>query len=137
MRANVMKKDIPVKKVTDVAIAALPSQDDPKFWDVYILNLKDHPIKNVLINSRGYGLIDGEKRETSTLRYFYEVIGPEMAVKIEPLDANLFQLANEYWISFNYDDFMYDRKYVFMPGSFMEANFTKLPILDQMGIMIK
>ena len=41
---------------------------------------------------------------------FYEIIGAEMAVKIEPLDSKLFQIANEYWISFQYDDFMYDKK---------------------------
>lgn len=132
-----MKKDIPVKKVTDVAIAALPNAEDPQFWDVYLLNLKDASIDNVLITSRGYGLIDDEKRETTQLRYFYETIGPEMAVKVELLDSNLFLLANEYWISFNYQDYMYDRKYVFMPGSFMEENYTLLPIINQRGIMIK
>lgn len=132
-----MKKDIPVKKVTDVAIAALPNIDDPQFWDVYLLNLKDTPIHNVLITSRGYGNINNEKRETTQLRYFYELIGPEMAVKVELLDSNLFMLANEYWISFNYKDYMYDRKYVFMPGSFMEENYTLLPIIKQRGIMIR
>ncbi len=132
-----MKKDIPVKKVTDVAIAALPNAEDPQFWDVYLLNLKEDALHNVLITSRGYGNIDNEKRETTQLRYFYEVIGPEMAVKVELLDSNLFLLANEYWISFNYNNYMYDRKYVFMPGSFLETNYTMLPIINQLGIMIK
>lgn len=132
-----MKKDIPVRKVTDIAIAALPSVEDENFWDVYLLNLKDYEIKNVLISSRGYGMIDGEKRETTQLRYFYEMVGPEMAVKIEPLDSKLFQLANEYWISFNADGFMYDKKYVFVAGSFMEEHFTTIPIIERKGIMIK
>ncbi len=60
-----------------------------------------------------------------------------MAVKIEPLDSELFKLANEYWISFNDDGFMYDKKYVFVPGSFMESNFTNIPIINRKGIMIK
>ena len=91
----------------------------------------------MLISSRGYGEIDGEKVKTTQLRYFYELIGPEMAVKIEPLDSKLFKLANEYWISFQYDNFMYDKKYVFVRGSFMEVNFTQIPIVERKGIMIK
>lgn len=132
-----MKKDIPIKKVTDIAVAAVPSQEDENFWDVYLLNLKEDTIKNVIISSRGYGEIEGEKVKTNQLRYFFEIIGPEMAVKIEPLDSQLFKLANEYWISFQYDNFMYDKKYVFVRGSFMEVNFTQIPIVQRKGIMIK
>ncbi|MGH1337315.1 MAG: hypothetical protein ACRBFS_14420 [Aureispira sp.] len=132
-----MKKDIPVRKVTDIAIAALPSVEDENFWDVYFINLKNQGIKNVFISSRGYGTIDGEKIETTQLRYFYEEIGPELAIKVEPLDPELFKLANEYWISFNADGFMYDKKYVFVQGSFMEENFTTIPIIGRKGIMIK
>ena len=47
-----MKKDIPIKKVTDIAVAVLPSEEDKNFWDVYFLNLKDDDIKNVLITSK-------------------------------------------------------------------------------------
>jgi hypothetical protein len=132
-----MKKDIPVKKVTDIAIAALPSEEDENFWDVYFLNLKDEAVENVLISAKGYGTVEGEKIETSQLRYYFEIIGPEMAVKIEPISAELFKLANEYWISFNFESFMYDKKYVFVPGSFMESNFTMLPIIGRRGVMIR
>ncbi|MCH2021906.1 MAG: hypothetical protein MK207_05445 [Saprospiraceae bacterium] len=132
-----MKKDIPIKKVKDIAIAVVPNEQDENFWDVYLLNLKKADIKNVIISSRGYGEINGKKVETTQLRYFYEIIGAEMAVKIEPLDSKLFQLANEYWISFQYEDFMYDKKYVFVKGSFMEDNFTTIPIVKKKGIMIK
>jgi len=132
-----MKKDIPIKKVTDIAIAIVPSEEDKNFWDVYFLNLKEQDIKNVFINSRGYGEIDGEKIETTQLRYFYEFIGAEMAVKVEPIDSELFKLANEYWISFNFENFMYDKKYIFVPGSFIKENFTNVPIINKKGVMIK
>lgn len=132
-----MKKDIPIKKVTDIAIAIVPSEEDKNFWDVYFLNLKEQDIKNVFINSRGYGEIDGEKIETTQLRYFYEFIGAEMAVKVEPINSELFKLANEYWISFNFENFMYDKKYIFVPGSFIKENFTNVPIINKKGVMIK
>jgi hypothetical protein len=132
-----MKKDIPIKKVTDIAVAVVPNVEDLNFWDVYLLNLKNYNINNVFISSSGYGEINGEKVQTTQLRYFYEIIGPEMAVKIEPLDSELFKLANEYWVSFQCDNFMYDKKYVFVKGSFMEVNFTTIPIVKRKGIMIK
>lgn len=132
-----MKKDIPIKKVTDIAMAIVPSVEDENFWDVYFLNLKKQDIKNVFINAKGYGEIEGKKVETTQLRYFYEMIGAEMAVKVEPIDSKLFQLANEYWISFNFEGFMYDKKYIFVPGSFMKENFTMIPIINKKGVMIK
>jgi hypothetical protein len=132
-----MKKDIPIKKVTDIGIAIIPDEQDKNFAEVYFLNLKEKDLKNVFISSRGYGEIDGEKVETTQLRYFYELIGAETAVKVEPIEAKLFQLANEYWISFNLDDFMYDKKFVFVPGSFLPENFTKIPLINKMGVMIK
>ena len=132
-----MKKDIPIKKVKGIAVAVVPNEKDDNFWDVYLLNLKNSPINNVFISSRGYGEIDGSKVETTQLRYFYEIVGAEMAVKIEPLDSKLFQLANEYWISFQNDDFMYDKKFIFVSGSFMKVNFTTIPIVKKKGIMIK
>jgi len=132
-----MKKDIPIKKVTDIAIAIVPTEKNDNFWDVYFLNLKEENIKTVLITSKGYGKKEGEKVETTMLRYFYEIIGPQMAVKIEPIDTNLFDLTHEYWISFKLNDFMYDKKYVFVRGSLHKQNFTKIPLLDKEGIMIK
>ena len=132
-----MKKDIPVKKVEDVAIAIIPNDKDDQFWDVFILNLKGDDINNVLINSKGYGVRDGETVKTSQLRYFYEQIGAQMAVMIEPLPAELTQLTNEFWVSFNYDNFMYDKKYVFVRGSILETHFTDIPIVNKRGIMIR
>jgi hypothetical protein len=131
-----MKKDIPIKKVTDIAIAIVPGEDKD-FWEVYFLNLKEDDIQNVFISSRGYGEKDGEKIETTKLRYFYELIGAELAVKIEPIDVKLFELANEYWVSFQYKNFMYDKKYIFVRGSLVEANFTTIPLVNEKGIMIK
>ena len=132
-----MKKDIPLKKVEDVAIAIVPNEKDEQFWDVFIINLKQSSIKNVLINSKGYGTKDGESVKTSQLRYFYEEIGPSMAVLVEPLPTELTQLTNEFWVSFNFENFMYDKKYVFVRGSILLDNFTDIPIVNKRGILIR
>ncbi len=136
-----MRKDIEIKEVTDIAIAILPrteqDEDHEVFWDAWLLNLKSSPIRSVLVNSTGYGERGGEQVKTSTMRYFWEVIEPGMAVKIEPVQIDLFDLASEYWLSFSLDDYLYDRKYVFTPGALEKINFTRVPLLDRQGVMIR
>jgi hypothetical protein len=136
-----MIKDIPNHKVEDIAIAVAPRpEDDPEkdiFWDSYLINLKEEPISNVLVNSRGYGEVNGEKMKTTVLRHFFEEVGPLQVVKIEPLQTKLFDLTNEYWISFSQDGYMYDKKYVFVKGSITEGNFTRIPFVDRKGVMIR
>jgi hypothetical protein len=137
-----MKKDITELKVEDLAIAILPRENIPvteeeDLWDVFLINLKEESIFDVLINSRGYGEIDGEPRKTSNLRHFFESIGPRKAVQIEPIPTSLFRLANEYWVSFNFNGYMYDKPYIFVEGSIDQLNFTNIPIINRMGVMIK
>lgn len=131
-----MKKDIPQHKVQDLAIAVVPNDDDD-LWDVFIMNLKDEPIKNVLINSKGYGELQGENIETTTLRHFFEQIGPLQIEKIEPIQTRLFDITNEYWVSFQYDGYMYDKKYIFVKGSISTINFTVIPFINKKGVMIR
>lgn len=136
-----MIKDIPVLKVEDMAVAVAPrlahEEDHELFWDSYLINLKTEPIFSVLVNANGYGLLDGEPRRTTTLRYFWEKIEPQSAVKIEPVQVSVLGLANEYWISFSLHDYLYDKKYVFVPGSLEENYFTEIPIINRRGVMIR
>jgi hypothetical protein len=56
---------------------------------------------------------------------------------IEPIQTALFWLNHEYWVSFSFDGQLYDKKYVFVPGSFEQVNFTMIPFLDRKGVMIR
>jgi hypothetical protein len=134
-----MKKDIPIKKVEDVIIAIIPEDDnvDSEMWQVYIVNTKDQPLRDVLIASIGYGEIEGESLRTSTLRYFFDELPANEAVLVEPIMRKLFTLANEYWISFSLEGYMYDKKYIFVPGSLEPDFFSHIPLLDRAGVMIK
>ena len=137
-----MKKDITIKKVEGIAIAILPREDDngeidDSLWNVYILNTNESTLTGVLINSRGYGEVDGEEKKTSVLRHFFEEIGPLRATLIEPIQSDVFELANEYWVSYKLDGHMYDKKYVFVKGSIDKMNFTTIPYIEKMGVMIK
>jgi len=137
-----MKKDIPIHKVEDLIIAIVPRGealpgDEEELWDVYLLNLKEEPITCVLVNSTGYGDQEGENLRTTTLRHFFEEIGPLTTVLVEPIQTKLFDLTNEYWVSFLHDNYMYDKKYVFVRGSIDPANFTTIPFINKQGVMIR
>jgi hypothetical protein len=138
-----MLKDIPELKVKDVALAVVPSGDngegpdeDPQ-WKVYIINLKQEPLTGVLVSSKGYGEIEGEQVKTSVLRHFFEEIPPKSYALIEPIDRSVFKLHNEYWVSFYINRTIYDRKYLFVPGSIMEEHLSQIPVMNTKGVMIR
>ena len=134
-----MKKDLPENKVKDIAIAiALEAENiESKTWYVYLINLKNIPIENVLITARGYGEKDGESVKTSTLRHMFPVVAAGAYKLIEPIDEQTFGLTNEYWLSYYVGRDIYDKKFIFLPESIVEGNFTRLPVINKPGVMIK
>ena len=136
-----MKKDILLRKVEQLVVAIVPrlphEEDFESFWDAYLINLRSAPILSVLVNSYGYGILDGESRKTSSLRYFFEEVPAMNAVKIEPMYEPVLAFTNEFWVSFSFEDYLYDKQYIFVPGSLSEINFTEIPILQRKGVMIR
>lgn len=83
-----MKKDIREPKVEDIAIAAIPLENEESNepdWYIFLINKKDVPITNVLISSKGYGEVNQKKVETSELRHHVKVIPAHGFAKIEPI----------------------------------------------------
>jgi hypothetical protein len=133
-----MNKDIPNLKVEDLAICIVPSDSSNDLWDCFILNLQEEAIHNVLIVSRGYGTdLEGFRRQTTTLRHFFEKIDPLDIQTIEPVFKQLFTFTNEYWVSFTQNGHMFDKKYIFVVGSIEPVNFTLIPFLNRRGVMIR
>lgn len=137
-----MKKDIPILKVEDLAMAIVPRdetmEDKDELWDVFLINLKEEPISCVLVNSTGYSeKVDGEQTRTTTLRHFFEEVGPLSIVLVEPIQVQVFNLTNEYWVSFLHDNYMYDKKYVFVRGSIRPEHFTMVPFINRKGVLIR
>lgn len=134
-----MKKDIEHPEVEDIAVAVVKEKNDlgEENWYAYFLNLKNVTVQNVLVTSRGYGMLDEEEIKTSTLRHFLEDVAPMSAMKIELIMDNVFGLNNEYWVSFYVGKTIYDKKYIFLPESIIEENFTHIPVLETQGVMIK
>jgi hypothetical protein len=134
-----MKKDIEIRKVTDIGFAIVPPAKDAldsPLWDVYLINQKNYPLKNVLINSRGFGKRQEENLETSTFRFFYEEIPAQCAIKVENIQSELFDLAQEYFLSFSADGYLFDKRFIFVSGSIMAENFTLVPFVNEEGVLI-
>lgn len=132
-----MKKDIPIHKVKNLAVAMVPGATESDLWDCYLLNFHEQPIKSVLICSRGYEDPESGSRKTSVMRHFFEKIEGLGAHLIEPVQKDVFDMTNEYWVSFVMGDYMYDKKYIFVKGSISEEYFTPIPFLHCSGVMIR
>ncbi len=134
-----MIKDLPKNLVEDIAVAVALEGEGPesKTWYVYIINLKNQPIENVMVTSKGYGEKDGEQVKTSVLRHMIPQLDSNKFALIEPIDEQTFGLNNEYWVSYYIGKEIFDKKFIFLPESIVESNFIKLPVVNKPGVMIR
>jgi hypothetical protein len=132
-----MLKDINREEVEDIAIAVVPGEDDSNIWEVYMINLKEEGLDNVIVASKGYGMYNGEEVKTSVLRHYLGAFEPLDIRLIEPIQKEMFGLNNEYWVSFYIGKNIYDKKFIFLPESISEDNFTRVPFINRMGVIIR
>ncbi|WP_288373357.1 hypothetical protein [uncultured Algoriphagus sp.] len=131
-----MKKDIDFSPVTGVKLAIAKTETESgEDWAVYIINLNLIELKNVMITSKGYGELEGEQRKTSTLRHLIEELGAQSVAKIEPIDPAIFELTNEFWVSYYILDQIFDKKFIFTPGSFHPSLQRMIPELGLEGVL--
>ena len=135
-----MLKDIPKLVVENIVVAIVQETDTETgslIWNVYIINLYDEKIQDVLVSSKGYGFHEGKDVKTSDLRHFIgDMEGHDYAM-IEPIMPDVFGLSNEFWVSFYLHKNIYDKKYIFLPEAIKEENFTTIPVLNKRGVMIR
>ncbi|MBK9146834.1 MAG: hypothetical protein IPM12_03320 [Flavobacteriales bacterium] len=134
-----MRKDIIQPKVEGVAMAVVREKDEAggDAWYVYLINLRNEALENVLISSRGYGEIAGEERKTSEMRHHLEKLGPKSWARIEHIVEEVFALTNQYWLSFYIGRELHDKRYIFLAGSISEEHFTQVPLMNARGVMIE
>lgn len=132
-----MKKDINFGTVEGVSVAIATSLDElgETIWNVYLLNHNTYPIENVLVTSKGYGMLDGNEVKTSVLRHMFERIEAKTHAQIEPLDPALFHINNEYWVSYYIGSQIYDKKYIFVPESVTQENLIEIGMLQMQGVL--
>lgn len=133
-----MLKDIVDLVSKDVAIAAVHelNKEGEMVWNTYVVNFKNTIIEGVLVMSKGHGEIDGEERQTSTLRHFLDQIAPGSFAKIEPLPEDLLGFYNEYLLTYYVGSTLYDKKFVFEPYSISNKKAEYIEIFGQNGVML-
>jgi hypothetical protein len=130
-----MKKDIDFSPVTGVELVVTKSEKEGQAqWDVYLINRNLIELETVMITSKGYGSVEGETKETSILRHNIGKVEEQSYARIEHIQPELFQLNNEYWVSYYILDQIFDKKFVFVPDSIQKENLQYIPELDLMGI---
>jgi len=136
-----MKKDIAIPEVTDVGIAIVREKDEETkeyVWNVYLLNLKNKEVLvNTFVSSKGYGLINNERKKTVQVNYFLKDIQPQTGKIIEPIIEEVFALSNEYFLTFYINGVIHDKKFVFVAGSIKQEHLTTIHILGKKGVLIK
>ena len=128
-----MKKHLTFHQVENIHVAIAKENDND--WKVYLLNKSDNDVTNVLVSSRGYGEIDGVKKETSVLRHHFDSLVKGDFLVIEPILPDLFKLFNEYWVSYYIGKKIYDKKFVFTPASFLDDNIIDVPLINLRGVL--
>jgi hypothetical protein len=133
-----MKRDIdpPLVKEIGLAIVREENEEGHPVWHSYLLNVKQVDIEGVIVASKGYGQIEHEQRKTAMLRHYIDELPAQSYRRIEPIIEEVFGMFNEYWLTFFERGKMYDRRFIFVPESISEENFTQIPLMGVKGVLI-
>ena len=136
-----MRADLLGPKVENVALALveLPIKDADPEYIVFLINNREDIMEGIIVASTGYGEnpTTGEQIKTSTLRKGIEVMMPGEAARIEPIMPDLFDLSNEFWVSFWVHETMYDKRFVFAAGTIKPKDFQWIPSLNARGVILE
>ena len=136
-----MREELLGPKVEHVALALveLPIEGAEPEYVVFLINNRDDIMEGIIVASNGYGQdpATGEQITTSTLRKGIEVMMPGEAARIEPIMPDLFELNNEFWVSFWVHETMYDKRFVFEAGTINPEKFELIGQLNARGVILE
>ena len=126
------------KKASGIAIAAIVQDEGmpEETWSVHIINLNDFPLENVLINSFGFGSIDGEEIKTSQFRHYIEQIRGNSSQQIELISNEVFHLNNQYMVTYYLDKNIFDKKFIFESYSLDKSKIHPIDDLNAKGVLL-
>lgn len=135
-----MKKDIEIPKAENVFVTAINEWNDDfqeYTWYVYLVNENADPLEMAIINSRAYGMIDGEQRKTGTFRHVFADVPANGAIKVELLENNVLQLNNEFVVSYYLNGVLYDKTFLFRTNTINVNATSEIPSIDRNGVVVK
>lgn len=130
-----MRKDIPIHEVTEVGLALVPEKhpEHGEIWAAHLVNLKDDPLRNVIVNVEGREVGDNTRR-TATMRYHIPEILPLSAHPIEVILPEVMAVNNQFWISFSHQNYLYDKKIIVPHDAGTMMPRVGLPVLHCNGL---
>ncbi len=131
-----MKKDIQIPKVENLHLAIV--QEYNKTFKIndyyaYLINEKEIDIEMVLVVSKGF---DGTK-ETSKMHHKIEKLSAKSIAKIELIQEDIFQLNNEFKVTFFENNKMFEKNFLIKKNTIKEGNLRILKTWNKKGILIK
>ena len=132
-----MLKDINFSSKDTVAIALAKNNPQDDMWIAYLLNLDVQELNTVMVSSRGYGELDGVKKETATLRWNLGEISAQSVCIIEEIPEDVLQLNNEFLISFFIENQFFNKKIILNSENVIEDFYIDLPLIHKKGILIR
>ena len=134
-----MKKDIDFLEVNDIGIAIVLESEsaENRNWKAYLLNFKSDTISNVLVSTKGYGLLNGAEVKTAIFRHSLGSLAPQSFTPIEIIDESLFVIHNEFWLSFYIGDRVFDKKITFLADTISAVNVDLIPLIMLPGVIIR
>jgi hypothetical protein len=134
-----MKKDIDFLEVVDIGIAIVleSESEESRNWKAYLLNFKSETISNILVSTKGYGLLNGSEVKTATFRHSLGSLAPQSYTPIEIIDESLFVIHNEFWLSFYIGDRVFDKKITFMADTLSAVIVDLIPLIMLPGVIIR
>lgn len=134
-----MKKDIHITEVTDVYIAAVleKNEHNEDVWMVYLINDLGVMIEGVMVTSKGHDDLEGKKVRTAIMRHRIGNVPYKTAVKVELIDPQVFEIFNEYWVTFFQEGKLMEKKFTFGPYTIDQEFLEDIPVLPQKGILVK
>lgn len=129
-----MKKDIEIPQVSDVYIAVVKEpvpETDYSEWNVYIINDKHEDLNIVITLSHGYS----NTKKTSTLRKKIDHLPKKSYAKFEIIQEDLFELTNEFKVSFFQNNRLFDKTFTFRENSIGDEFLRPIPLHQQKGIL--
>jgi hypothetical protein len=134
-----MKKDIDFLEVIDIGIAIVleSESEESRNWKAYLLNFKSETINNILVSTKGYGLLNGSEVKTATFRHSLGSLAPQSYTPIEIIDESLFVIHNEFWLSFYIGDRVFDKKITFLADTISAVNLDLIPLIMLPGVIIR
>jgi hypothetical protein len=131
-----MKKDIHIPEVSNVEVAVVFEHNDlykSDDWNVYIINKKEVAIEMVVIVSKGFD----EKDQTSVMRKRIDLLPANSFAKVELIQPELFQLNNQFQVTFFEGNQLFDKTFTFPKNSIKEGNLRMISSLKKRGILAK